>query len=733
MIRFRVTLLIALCALIAAPSLFAAARIELARLDASMDLAEVLQQDGAFEAVSDDRIVLEPQQGSRYWLRIEPMQEPGRTQVLRLDRVPVSRLVAWYDPLPGEAPGELIDSFLAPPSGEPLRSDFSLPLRDARRILVAIDPLLPATVSWSLGGEREALIASRGAGNLAAASYAAIFATALVSLALTLAVREPAYRDFTAFAVLAGGFLALAQGHAFELPLLGPLLGAWGIGVLWMAAALCAASALSAAQGLLGLSGRAPALVRVARALVWTLAGFGLLLGILPATVHAQFAPAASAVLSAGLLLPVLATGWGWAHGARPAAAQCLMWAVFWLAATSQLALLSGWLADSGGLAWLQQGGTALAVLGLSIALTDRVIALRQRAEAMQALHASSSAVLRIEQKRRELVETLEASTGTAVEPSDLEWRAFRQLLVVLPDVLPLRAQALTVSGYRGFDYLLAEPMKEKPRICALLADRSSTLKGICRARTAMSLPPEGADPAGPRLGVVPLPVPRPGWGALLLERQEGAFATEELELAGEFAELAFKAVEQGARAVELKRRAETDPLSGMLNHRAGEELLDSQLRAARHAGEPLGVLFLDVDLLRTVNERFGMAVGDHFLRSLGGNLRPLLRDDDLMYRHGGDEFVIVLPGLGIEQSEAVAERMRAQVASQRFRSEQGPIKITVSLGVAALQPGDESARRLVERAARATEMAKGQGRNQVARAKGFGASAEAPDAPPIF
>jgi diguanylate cyclase (GGDEF)-like protein len=572
--------------------------------------------------------------------------------------------------------------------------------------------------------------------NLAAASYAAIFATALFSLALTLAVREAAYRDFTLFAALWGGFLACAHGHAFELPLFGALLGWGGVGLLLALGTLATAAALLAARGLLGLDPRAAA-PAPARVMVWVgrgLAALALLLAILPDPALARVAPWWALLLLSLLLLPALAAAAGWRGGSRPAAAQCLLWLLFWAAAAAQLLVTAGWLAAEQSLRWLQQPGSTLAILGLSVALTDRVIALRERAETLQQLHEGSRAVLHVEHKRRELSEALEQHAGHAAAPSDLEWRAFRQLLLTLPEVLPLQAAALSITGYRGFDYLLVEPMSEKPRICGLLAERTATLKAICRSRLPITLPADPADPLAARLAVVPLPVPRPGWGALLLQGTDrGELSGDALELAGEFAGLAFKAIEQHARAVELRRRAESDPLSGLLNQRAGRERLAALLDAARHQAAPLSLLLLDVDLLRIVNERYGMPVGDQFLRSLGGLLGPLLRDQDLLFRHGGDEFAVALPGLGLAQAEALAEQLRAAVAAQRFNSPQGPIKITVSIGVAALLPGDDNPQRLLERALRAAELAKGQGRNQVARARDFGAAAAGPESPPLF
>lgn len=702
--------------------------------DARLDALEVLRDPAAFSDPGADALALEPRHGQRVWLQLAPEPDPDARRLLVLDRVPL-RALEVFAAGPGASPPILQDGFFAPAPGEALRSGFVIPQSDSRPLLIALDPQLPARMGWRLRSEREALVEARALSNLAAAAYATVFATALFSLALTLAVRESAYRDFTLFAAAFGALLALAQGHAFELPLVGPLLGLVGSGLLLAAGLLAAAGALLAAHGLLGLASSGQPLDRAS---AWVARGLLLLAGLmplLPAALHAELVPAWAAVLLLALSWPVIASARTAARGARPAIAQCLLWLLAWLALAALVGVLAGWWAGSDTLRWLQQAGGSLAALGLLVALTDRVIALRQRAEGLQALHAASSAVLRVEQKRRELDEALDAAIEGAAEPSDLEWRAFRLLLQALPDLLPLRAVALSVTGFRGFDYLLAEPMQEKPRICALLVERSSTLRGICRARTPISLPPEGrGELAEVRFAVVPLPVPRPGWGALLLEREAGAaFSGEELELAAEFAALTFRGIEQGLRSAELRRRAELDALTGLPNQRAGEAQLEMLIDRARHERRPLALLCADVDLLRTANQRFGMAVGDQFLRGLGDLVRTQLDPDDLLFRCAEDEFVVALPGRDIERASDVAERIRAAVAAQRLDSAQGPVKLTLSLGVAALQAGDDSPRRLIERARRGAGLAKGEGRNRVARARAFGSAAEAPERPPLF
>jgi diguanylate cyclase (GGDEF)-like protein len=692
--------------------------------------AAAAQRGEAFVEVDAARLRLDPVDGAeRLWLKVPAQAQAG---VVELERVPLDAITGWLGE--GASAAEFSDAFFQPPPGEALRSRYVVPLPAGTPLWLALSPTTPSEVSLRWRSERDSLIAGRNASNLAAASYAAILATALASLALTLAVRESAFRYFTAFAASVGLFLGLASGHAFELPLLGSALGGLGLRPLLLAGGLLALSGLLFANGLLGLDTREVPLARWVERLALALGALGLLLALLPAPLLRVLLPWWAGLVTLAFLLPVGIAAWSWSLGARIAGVLCVLWSGVLLVVAAQWAVSVGWLPPLDSLRWLQQFGGAAAVVALSVTLTDRVIVLRREAERLQALHAESSASLQIEQQRRRFLEGLRDAAASAVAAGDLEWKAFRLLLQTLDELLPGRLVALTVTGYRGFDYLLAEPMSAKPRLCALLGERSATLKGICRSRHAMQAELEVPGGEAAQFAVVPVNVPRPGWGALLIERERGSlFAPAELATASDFVEAALEAIEEGAHKAALRRTAEVDPLTGLTNRRTGETRLETLMRAAQLAHRPLALLFIDFDLFRTLNERHGIAVGDQCLRAVADALRGLLGADDVLVRYGGDEFLLVLPEQDAEAARAVAERVRAQVASLRVRSEQGPLKVTVSVGVAAMASAGDLPERLIARAERAAGSAKGSGRNQVALAAAFGAQGEAPAKPPIF
>jgi diguanylate cyclase (GGDEF)-like protein len=154
----------------------------------------------------------------------------------------------------------------------------------------------------------------------------------------------------------------------------------------------------------------------------------------------------------------------------------------------------------------------------------------------------------------------------------------------------------------------------------------------------------------------------------------------------------------QGAEAM-----ADRDPLTGLLNRRG----LDRALR-----GIPRGaVLALDLDHFKAINDRFGHAEGDRVLLGLAELLAGTLRRADVAARTGGEEFVVILPGLGLERARQVAERLRMAVED---RLPAGGTRLTVSVGVAADLEGAAPWDRLLGQADEALYRAKERGRNRV-------------------
>lgn len=132
----------------------------------------------------------------------------------------------------------------------------------------------------------------------------------------------------------------------------------------------------------------------------------------------------------------------------------------------------------------------------------------------------------------------------------------------------------------------------------------------------------------------------------------------------------------------------------------------------ARRHHQPLSLLVIDIDWFKQVNDRHGHAVGDTVLRSVAQVTQQVLRGDDLLFRYGGEEFVVLLRATPAAGAADVAERIRATIAAASCVCASKDIKVTVSIGAATL--GAEGGDGLFERSDHALYQAKQQGRNRV-------------------
>jgi diguanylate cyclase (GGDEF)-like protein len=170
-------------------------------------------------------------------------------------------------------------------------------------------------------------------------------------------------------------------------------------------------------------------------------------------------------------------------------------------------------------------------------------------------------------------------------------------------------------------------------------------------------------------------------------------------------------------RELEHRRAARIDALTGIANRRAffenGEPLLADTL-AARH---PAALLAFDLDLFKRVNDTFGHPAGDRVLRAFCDTVGMHLRPDDLFGRTGGEEFALLLPGVGLVTAMRIAERIRSAFAERHVDLDGARASSTVSVGVALARTGDDFST-LMAAADRALYRAKAAGRNRVARAR---------------
>jgi len=132
---------------------------------------------------------------------------------------------------------------------------------------------------------------------------------------------------------------------------------------------------------------------------------------------------------------------------------------------------------------------------------------------------------------------------------------------------------------------------------------------------------------------------------------------------------------------VQHRSEAVIDPLTGMLNRKALQNRVEELRQQATVNGDPIGVIVLDVDHFKLVNDSVGHAVGDAVLRDVAYLIRKDLRAFELAYRLGGEEFLVLLPGADRDQCLLLAEQLRESVSVARFA---GDLEVTVSCGVAA-------------------------------------------------
>ena len=178
-------------------------------------------------------------------------------------------------------------------------------------------------------------------------------------------------------------------------------------------------------------------------------------------------------------------------------------------------------------------------------------------------------------------------------------------------------------------------------------------------------------------------------------------------------------AVLGGERLVRLfarmQRMAERDALTGLANRRRLRAAGEEEFLRARRFGHPVAALMLDLDHFKQVNDRHGHGAGDDVLREVARRIQATVREIDVPARYGGEEFAVLLPETELDTAREVAERIRLAVMDTPFETRKGPLAVTLSAGVAALDPRGGNPAALLEAADGALYQAKAGGRNRVA------------------
>jgi diguanylate cyclase (GGDEF)-like protein len=339
---------------------------------------------------------------------------------------------------------------------------------------------------------------------------------------------------------------------------------------------------------------------------------------------------------------------------------------------------------------------------------------MRKRANAPVVIELSAEEKIQV--AREQLMSSLTSALDNATE-ADIEWVVYRRLLEGLKPVLGQLSSAVVAKNYHNEDFLIVEPPLDEERYAALINYRGNLLKTLSRMTAPQQIRLDFDGPEGPQqevnVAVIPLPIAKPGWGALIVERHvDKLYSENEMDLCSEFAALATTAGDEAAESMATRHQRETDAETGVMNRVKLDEVLKKLLDAAITQHKSLSVLRISLDKFQELSIQ-NPEMRDELLKSFVAAL-----DDELDYgvflgRFYKDEFLVLMPDKNIGQAREQAQRM-CNAANKISVTSTRDIKFTISVGVSHLQPGERNSSLMLERVTAALAKAVQYGGNQI-------------------
>ena len=656
-----------------------------------------------------DAIARDAPEGRALWLRLRlDIPADGQPRWLSLDRQLIEHLRLYRPDAPSTPIAETGFSEHPRAAGA---DAFLLPLPDDMRGPSTLYVEMAGHGHWLLHPEiidADAVALNSGRGRAVDLIQYGTLVLLLV-LALVRQLRQPGSMAgvivLTVFAATAAslgsndqlGLLSNTTALAGRGPQLAP--------VLWL---IASASLLWATRHYAGLDKHAPTFAKFLH-----MAGWGLLVLALAATfVPVQYLPSLQLALPGVLALVVVTCISALAQDIRQWRLPAIMICVGLLASLAALSLSMNALLPA---TLLVRRGYQLMwvmLLALFLALPWLRQGLQDRAKHKRALPPELSTEEKIAHARDQLLQSLQAGLQNAAE-GDLEWITYRRLLEGLKTVLPQIASAVVAMNYHHEDLLLVEPRAAEERYQSFLKQRTMLLRNLSRLKAPQQVAIDFDGPDGPlekvQLAIIPLPIDKPGWGALLVERDASVtYSDDELDLCAEFAALATTAGDEATEVMAARHANEMDKETGVYNHETIDTIMRKSHEAAFLQREPLSIMRLGLDRYAT----FPPAAMLILIREVADLIRDEADYGETLGRFAADEFLLVMPGLQIGLARDLGERINAAV--KRLKVPGGAAALSFSIGISRLQPGERSAQPMLDRAGLALENARKFGGNQI-------------------
>jgi diguanylate cyclase (GGDEF)-like protein len=359
---------------------------------------------------------------------------------------------------------------------------------------------------------------------------------------------------------------------------------------------------------------------------------------------------------------------------------------------------------------------------------SPREVSLGEQAASQLTLAITKSNALDTAQHRTQELTALQKATAALLTTLDLE--------ILLGQILDAAISAISAAE-KGTLHLVARDTGQlqiravqgytDPRIRTFNPTDSASFTAVAvRERRPLIIHDANANPRTRYVGdipeiraissmiIAPLLLGGRTLGAVSLDAyRRNAFTEADLQLLVTFAATATTAIQNAQLYTEVQKQAITDPLTGIYNRRGFFELGRREVERAHRFGRPLTALMIDIDLFKQVNDTQGHLTGDQVLAGVGSLIEHELRQVDLPGRYGGDEFIALLPETDLNNAFQAAERLRKSITQGVYLTDNEPVHVTASIGLAELeQPGD-TLESLIERADQALYVAKQSGRNR--------------------